>query len=79
MWKKKKKKKGDQSFLYATHSHNFIPIAIKFHPDILHNYLFMVPIRLVINFIKREVTQKLKKEEPSFVYATHSLNLIHIT
>ena len=31
-----------------------------------------------LKFHRREVTRKLRKGEKSFLYATHSLNLIHI-
>ena len=34
--------------------------------------------KAILKFYQREVTQKLRKEEQSFLYVTHHLNLIHI-
>ena len=63
-----------------THNLDLIHIVIKFHQDILYGYLVMACIRIVSekkNY-QREVTQKLRKGELSFLYVTHHLNLIHI-
>ena len=59
----------------------FIHIAIKFHQDIPYGYIPSYGTRIdsvgkKIN--QREVTQKLRKGEQSFLYVTHCLELIHI-
>ena len=65
-------------FFYVTHQLNLIHSAIKFHQDIPYSYIVMVGTYKDSQKInQREVTQKLKKGEQS-VYATHSLNFIHI-
>ena len=42
-----KLRKGEQSFLYATHHLNLIHIAIKFNQDIPYGYLVMAHTRRV--------------------------------
>ena len=63
---KKKLRKGGQSFLYLTNDLNHIHIAKKFPQDIPYSYLLMVST-MSVKFHQREVTQKLRKGEQSFV------------
>ena len=53
-------------------------IAIKFHQDVPYGYLVTAHILIVWKKHQRKVTQKLRKREQSFLYATHCLDLIHI-
>ena len=74
-----KLRKGVKSFLCFTHCLNHIHISIKFHQDILYSYLFIYGMHKVsLKFHKKEVTQKMRKGDQSFLYTTHHLNLIHI-
>ena len=61
-----------------THCLAIIHIAIKFHQDIPNGYLVMACIRIVWKKKnQREVTQKQRKGDQSFLYTKHCLNLMH--
>ena len=74
-----KLRKGEQSFFYKTHRLNLIHTAIKFHQAFPYGYLVMVCTRIVWEKSnQREVTQKVRKGEQSFLHGICRIDIIHI-
>ena len=67
------------SFLYATHCHDLFYIIVKYHDYILKDIQDTERTRICIKSIKVEITQKVIKQELSFLYATHCHDLFYIT
>ena len=63
------------TFLYMAHRLNFIHIVSWRYSILLPTYGLH---KVSLKFYQREVTQKLRKGEQSFLYAIYHLNLIHI-
>ena len=74
----KKVWKGEKLFLHAARHLHLKDIAMKFHTDIPYCHQIIACTRAVWKKTnQREVIQKLRKVEQSFLYAAHRLDLKH--
>ena len=72
-------KASQLSFLYVTHCHDLFYITIKYHQNIPNGFQVMERTRNCIWNDQGEITQKVWKQELSFLHSTHHHDLFYIT
>ena len=71
--------KQELSFLYATHRHDLFYITVKYHDYIPKGIQVTERTRNCIWNHQGEITQKVRKQELSLLYATYCHDLFYIT
>ena len=62
-----------------THRHDLFYITVKYHDNIPKGIQVTERTQIRIKNIKGEITQKVLKQELSYLYVTHRHNLFYIT
>ena len=71
--------KWELSFLYMTHHYDLFYITVNYHDNIPYDIQVMAQKRNCIWNHQGEITQKVWKQELSFLYAKHRHDLFYIT